>query len=41
MAVAKDPVTGKWEVNVRYIDWTGAPRRKHKRGFATKREARE
>lgn len=38
MAASKDE-SGTWSVNFRYIDWQGAPRRKHKRGFKTKREA--
>lgn len=41
MPVTKDEATGKWEVSVRYTDWTGARKRKHKRGFATRREAKE
>ena len=31
---------GTWEVSVWYKDWQGERKRKHKRGFATKREAR-
>ena len=30
---------GTWEVSVWYKDWQGERKRKHKRGFATKREA--
>ncbi len=32
---------GSWSCSFHYKDWTGAPKRKHKRGFATKREAVE
>lgn len=38
MAVSKDKA-GKWQVQVWYIDWQGLRKQKHKRGFATKREA--
>lgn len=38
MTATKDE-SGTWSVNFRYTDWQGAPRRKHKRGFRTKREA--
>lgn len=31
---------GTWEVSVRYKDWQGERKRKHKRGFAAKREAK-
>ena len=31
---------GTWEVSVWYRDWQGERHRKHKRGFATKREAK-
>ena len=31
---------GTWEVSVWYKDWQGERKRKHKRGFATKREAK-
>lgn len=41
MSVTRDSTTGKWEVSTRYKDWSGETRRKHKRGFATKREAQE
>ena len=37
----KDPNTGKWYVQFRYTDWTGATKKTTKRGFATKREAEE
>lgn len=39
MAVYKDEKAGSWCVNTRYTDWEGNPKRKHKRGFKTKREA--
>lgn len=39
MAVYKDEKAHSWCVNARYTDWEGNPKRKHKRGFKTKREA--
>lgn len=37
----KDPKTGKWLVQFRYTDWTGATKKTTKRGFNTKRDAEE
>ena len=39
MPAYKDDVTGKWYSQFYYTDWTGATKRKHKRGFNTKKEA--
>lgn len=39
MKAEKDPKTGKWLIQYRYKDWTGATRKSTKRGFQTKREA--
>lgn len=41
MAVYRDEKRGTWFANLRYRDWEGNPRRKTKRGFATRREAEE
>ena len=41
MPVYRDEKTKKWYVSVRYKDWTGEPKQKMKRGFATKAEAKE
>ena len=40
MPVSKDP-EGTWSVHIRYKDWQNKSRRKHKRGFETKREAQK
>jgi len=39
MSVHKDPQTGKWEAHIWYRDSEGVRRRKHKRGFETKKGA--
>lgn len=41
MKAEKDPKTGKWLIQYRYKDWTGANKKSTKRGFKTKREAEE
>ena len=41
MAIIKNEATGTWEVRTRYIDWTGAKKRKTKRGFTRKADAIE
>lgn len=41
MKAEKDPKTGKWLIQYRYIDWQGNRRKSTKRGFSTKREAEE
>ncbi len=41
MPAFKNAKTGKWECQFYYTDWTGKKRQKHKRGFATKKEAKE
>lgn len=41
MPAYKDDATGKWYASFKYRDWTGANKRKIKRGFATKRAALE
>lgn len=41
MTVYKEPGMNSWSVNACYCDWKGEQSRKHKRGFATKREAVE
>lgn len=41
MKAEKDPKTGKWLIQYRYRDWTGANKKSTKRGFKTKREAEE
>ena len=41
MAVSRDPKTGLWEVQVWYRSWEGERRKKHRRGFKTKAEARQ
>lgn len=39
MPVYKDKERGSWTCSFRYKDWTGATKRKLKRGFASKKEA--
>ena len=39
MAAYKDEERGTWYVSFYYEDWTGAKKRKVKRGFRTKKEA--
>ena len=39
MSIHKNEKTGKWDVHVWYRDEGGSRKRKHKRGFETKREA--
>lgn len=39
MPAYKDNESGKWNVQFYYVDWTGKRKKKHKRGFATKKEA--
>ena len=39
MGAVKEKKTGTWSAQVCYMDWQGKRQRKHKRGFATKREA--
>ena len=41
MPVYKDSNGGKWSAHFYYTDWTGKRKRKHKRGFDTKREAQK
>lgn len=41
MAVSRDPRTGLWEVQVWYRDHEGVRRKKHRRGFRTKAEAKQ
>ena len=41
MPVYKDKKTGKWYCKFYYKDWVGKQRQKWKRGFPTKREAKE
>lgn len=41
MSVSKDPQRGTWTVYIRYVDWQGIRRQKHKRGFRTRRDALE
>lgn len=41
MSAYKDKQTGKWVVTLRYTDIDGKVKRRAKRGFATKREAKE
>ncbi len=41
MSVIRDPDRKTWRVYIRYKDWQGKPQIHTKRGFATKREARE
>lgn len=41
MAVYKDDERGTWYVSFYYTDWTGARKRKFKRGFARKKDAQE
>lgn len=40
-SATKDPKTGKWLVQFRYTDWTGAVKKTTKRGFDTKKQAEE
>ncbi|MDI9590218.1 MAG: site-specific integrase [Acidobacteriota bacterium] len=39
MSVSEDKARGTWYVQCRYKDWTGQPKKKTKRGFATKKAA--
>lgn len=39
MPAYKDEESGKWDSSFYYTDWTGKQKRKHKRGFKTKKEA--
>lgn len=39
MPAYKDEDNGTWYSQFYYTDWTGAKKKKHKRGFATKKEA--
>ena len=41
MAVRKNKKTGKWDTQFYYSNWKGERKRKHKLGFATKKEAME
>lgn len=41
MPANKDEKRGTWIAQFYYTDWTGARKKKKKRGFATKREALE
>lgn len=41
MAVSRDANTGLWEVQAWYRTWEGERRKKHRRGFKTKSEARQ
>ena len=41
MSVYKDEQRGTWYCIFRYNDWTGSQKQKCKRGFKTKREAKE
>ena len=41
MPAYKDPKKGTWYVKIRYTDWQGNRKETTKRGFATKREAKE
>lgn len=41
MKSTKDPKTGKWLIQYRYVDWTGQRHKTTKRGFDTKKEADE
>lgn len=41
MTATKNQQKGYWEIQFYYKDWTGTRRKKHKRGFKTKREAIE
>ena len=41
MSVYKDEQRGTWYCMFRYNDWTGRQKQKCKRGFKTKREAKE
>ena len=41
MKAEKDTKTGKWLIQYRYTDWQGKRRKSTKRGFKTKREAKE
>ena len=36
----KDP-NGTWRIQYRWIDWTGTKKKSQKRGFKTKKEAKE
>ena len=39
MPVYRDEESGKWDCSFYYTDWTGKQKRKHKRGFKTKKDA--
>ena len=41
MPAYKNETNGKWDSIFYYTDWTGKRRQKHKRGFQTKKEAKE
>ncbi len=41
MPVYKDDSNGKWNAQFYYTDWTGKKKKKHKRGFNTKKEAQK
>lgn len=41
MTIYKDSESGTWNVEAYYCDWKGNQSRKHKRGFDTKRDAKE
>ncbi|MCD7865589.1 MAG: Arm DNA-binding domain-containing protein [Clostridiales bacterium] len=41
MSVTKDKKTNTWMVQCYYTDWTGARKRKKKRGFSTKKDGQE
>ena len=41
MSVYKDEQRGTWYCMFRYHDWTGKQKQKCKRGFKTKKEAKE
>lgn len=41
MPAYKDEKSGMWSSQFYYTDWTGKRRKKHKRGFRTKKEAQQ
>ncbi len=41
MSIHKDDQRNTWYVSIYYKDWTGAKKKKFKRGFATKKEAQK
>ena len=41
MAANKEKGKNTWECQFYYEDWTGTRKKKHKRGFKTKKEALE